>query len=76
MTSLERVGVGHNQLLELPDLSKLQSLTDFDCENNLLMDFPWELLELPKLEVLVLFDNPFALTREEKHELDMMEINY
>lgn len=69
MDSLERLGVGYNYLLELPDLSKMPSLKEFDCEHNLLERFPWELLEKPDMEMIILRDNNFNLSNEEKIRL-------
>lgn len=69
MDSIERFGVGFNHLLELPDLSKMKSLKDFDCEHNLLERFPWELVEKPDMEMIILRDNDFNLSDEEKMRL-------
>ena len=69
MASIERLSVGYNHLLELPDLSKMPSLKEFDCEHNLLERFPWELVEKPDMELLILRDNDFNLSNEEKIRL-------
>lgn len=80
MDSIERFGVGFNHLLELPDLSKMKALYEFDAEHNLLERFPWELVEKPEMEILILRDNDFALTDEERMRLiqisKTMNINY
>ncbi len=69
MDSIERFGIGFNHLLELPDVSKMKSLKDFDCEHNLLERFPWELLEKPDMEMIILRDNDFNLSDEENMRL-------
>ena len=69
MDSLERFGVDYNHLLELPDVAKMKSLKDFDCEHNLLERFPWELVEKPGMELLILRDNDFNLSDEERMRL-------
>lgn len=69
MDSIERFGIGYNHLLELPDLSNMKSLKDFDCEHNLLERFPWELIEKPDMEMIILRDNDFNLSDEEKMRL-------
>ena len=69
MDSIERLGVGFNHLLDLPDLSKMKSLNDFDCEKNLLERVPWELIEKPEMEIIVIRDNDFSLTPEEETRL-------
>ena len=69
MDSIERFGVGYNHLLELPDLSNMKSLKDFECEHNLLERFPWELVEKPDMEMIILRDNDFNLSDEEKMRL-------
>ncbi len=69
MDSIERFGIGFNHLLDLPDLSKMKSLYDFDCEHNLLERFPWELVEKPGMEMIILRDNDFNLSDEEKMRL-------
>ena len=69
MDSIERFGVSHNHLLDLPDLSKMKSLRDFDCEHNLLERFPWELAEKPGMEMLILRENDFGLSNEDKKRL-------
>lgn len=69
MDSIERFGIGFNHLLELPDVSKMKSLKDFDCEHNLLERFPWELVEKPDMEMIILRDNDFNLSNEEKMRL-------
>lgn len=69
MDSIERLGVGYNHLLDLPDLSKMKSLKDFDCEHNLLERFPWEIIEKPDMEIIVVRDNDFLLSDEEKMKL-------
>ena len=80
MDSIERFGVGFNHLLELPDLSKMKALYEFDAEHNLLERFPWELVEKPEMEILILRDNDFMLSDEEKMRLiqisKTMNINY
>ena len=69
MDSIERFGVGFNHLLDLPDLSKMKSLYDFDCEHNLLERFPWELVEKPDMEMIIVRDNDFNLADQEKIRL-------
>ena len=69
MDSIERLGVGYNNLLEIPDLSEMPSLREFDCEHNLLERFPWELVEKPDMEILVVRDNDFDFSDEEKIRL-------
>ncbi len=69
MDSIERFGVGFNHLLDLPDLSKMKSLYEFDAEHNLLERFPWELVEKPDMEILILRDNDFNLSDDEKMRL-------
>lgn len=69
MDSIERFGVGFNHLLELPDLSKMKALYEFDAEHNLLERFPWELVEKPDMEMIILLDNDFNLSDEEKMRL-------
>lgn len=69
MDSLERLSVGYNHLLALPDLSKMQSLKEFDCEHNLLERFPWEIVERPDMEIIVVRDNDFILSEEERMRL-------
>ena len=80
MDSIERFGVGFNHLLELPDLSKMKSLKDFDCEHNLLERFPWELLEKPDMEMINARSNDFNLSDDEKMRLikasKKININY
>ena len=76
MDSLQRFGVGYNQLLGLPDLAKMKSLTDFDCEHNLLDECPWSLVEKPGIEILVIRDNYFTLTLEEERLLDSLNVIY
>ena len=70
MDSIERFGVGFNHLLELPDLSKMKALYEFDAEHNLLERFPWELVEKPEMETLILRDNDFILTDQELMRLE------
>ena len=76
MDSIQRFGVGYNQLLELPDLAKMKSLYEFDCEHNLLDECPWNLVEKPGMEILVIRDNYFKLTLEEELHLDTLGVVY
>ena len=69
MDSIERLGVGYNHLLDLPDLSKMKSLVELDCEHNLLERFPWEIVEKPDMELIVVRDNDFILSDEEQIKL-------
>lgn len=69
MDSIERFSVGYNHLLGLPDLSNMSSLKEFDCEHNLLERFPWELVEKPDMEIIVVRDNDFILSDEEKKRI-------
>jgi hypothetical protein len=69
MDSIERFGIGFNHLLNLPDMSKMKALKDFDCEHNLLERFPWELVEKPDMEMIILRDNDFNLSDEENMRL-------
>lgn len=80
MDSIERFGVGFNHLLDLPNLSKMKSLKDFDCEHNLLERFPWELLEKPDMEMINARDNDFILSDEDRMRIiktsKTININY
>ena len=80
MDSIERFGVGYNHLLSLPDLSKMKSLKDFDCEHNLLERFPWELVEKPDMEMINARNNDFILSNEDEMRIikacKTMNINY
>ncbi len=69
MDSIERLSVGYNHLLELPDLSKMKALLEFDCEHNLIERFPWELVEKPEMEILVVRDNSYHLSFQETVQL-------
>ena len=69
MDSIERLGVGFNHLLALPDLSGMKALVEFDCEKNLLERIPWELIEKPEIEMIVIRNNDFTLTPEEETKL-------
>ncbi len=70
MNSIERLSVGYNHLLELPDLSKMKALLEFDCEHNLIERFPWELVEKPEMEILVVRDNSYRLSFQETIQLN------
>ena len=80
MDSIERLGVGFNHLIDLPDLSKMKSLKDFDCEHNLLERFPWELLEKPDMELINARNNDFILSDEDRMRIikasKTININY
>ena len=65
MDSLERLGVGYNKLISMPDMSEMQSLMDLNCEGNLLEDFPWKLVFKPGMQFLIVRDNLFELSDEE-----------
>jgi len=69
MDSIERFGVGFNHLLDLPEVWKMKALKDFDCEQNLLERFPWELLDKPDMEMINARNNAFMLTDEERLRL-------
>ena len=47
----------------------MPSLKEFDCEHNLLERFPWEIVEKPDMELIILRDNDFILSDEEKTRL-------
>lgn len=66
---LERVGLGKNKIINLPELSKMGSLTDLNLQENLIDRFPWELLEKEGLQLLQLKDNPLLLTPSEITQL-------
>lgn len=80
MDSIERFGIGFNHLLDLPDVSKMKSLKDFDCEHNLLERFPWELLEKPDMEMINARNNDFILSDEDRMRIikasKTININY
>ena len=65
LDSLERLGVGHNRLISMPDLSGMKSLIELNCESNLLEDFPWKLVFKPGMQFLIVRDNLFELSDEE-----------
>ena len=65
LDSLERLGVGYNKLISMPDFSEMPSLIDFNCEGNLLEDFPWKLVFKPGMQMLIVRDNMFELSDEE-----------
>jgi len=69
MTQLERLDLSFNAISDIPDLSSLTQLTDLDLQQNLIGQFPWELLELKQINLLLLKDNPFALTHSEREQL-------
>jgi len=73
---LERLGVGFNQLLELPDLAQMKSLYELDCEHNLLDECPWSVVDKPGMQILVVRDNFFKLTLEEEMHLDTLGFIY
>lgn len=80
MDSIERFGVGFNHLLDLPNLSKMKSLKDFDCEHNLLEHFPWELVEKLGMEMINARNNDFILSDEDRMRIikasKTININY
>ena len=65
LDSLERLGVGYNKLISMPDFSEMPSLIDFNCEGNLLEEFPWKLVFKPGMQMLIVRDNMFELSEEE-----------
>ncbi|MBU1368235.1 MAG: hypothetical protein KJ754_13400, partial [Bacteroidetes bacterium] len=69
MTQLERLDLGFNVLSNIPDLSGLVNLTDLDLQANLIGYFPWHLLQMKQLNLLILGDNPFELTAAERQQL-------
>ncbi len=66
---LQRVGFGYNQLFFIPDLSGLKELKEADYQHNNLSHFPWKMAESPSIEILILRNNPFILSQEEKEKL-------
>ncbi|MCR5036928.1 MAG: hypothetical protein K6A73_06350, partial [Bacteroidales bacterium] len=65
MDSLERLGVGYNKLISMPDMSEMPYLIELNCEGNLLEEFPWNLVEKPGMQFLIVRDNLFELSEEE-----------
>ena len=65
LDSLERLGVGYNKLISIPDMSEMPALIELNCEGNLLEEFPWELVEKPGMQFLIVRDNLFELKEEE-----------
>jgi Leucine-rich repeat (LRR) protein len=69
MHQLERLDLSFNAISDVPDLSNLSKLTDLDLQSNLIGQFPWDLLEMKQLNLLILKDNPYDLSINEKKQL-------
>jgi len=69
LTSLEILDLGFNDIEKLPDLSNLKSLKEVDFQENKLIKFPFQLLELPNTQLIFLSNNPFSLSRDEQLRL-------
>ena len=65
MDSLERLGIGYNKLISMPDMSEMPYLIELNCEGNLLEEFPWKLFFKPNMQMLIVRDNLFELSDEE-----------
>jgi Leucine-rich repeat (LRR) protein len=44
----------------------MTALNELDVQDNVLEDFPWELLEKPNMKLLIVKNNNFILTKEEE----------
>ena len=69
-SKLERLDLGYNKIFAVPDLSGMSLLSEIDLQENEIAYFPWSLLEKPNLRILVLKNNPFILSLEEKQLLE------
>ena len=65
MSQLQVIDMGYNQIRELPSFSKLVNLHTVDFQSNNLSEFPFEWYDLPSLNRIFLFDNPWKLTSKE-----------
>jgi hypothetical protein len=54
---------------EFLDFSSLDSLREVDFQENKLAKFPFQLLELPKIKLIFLSNNPFDLDKSEQLKL-------
>ncbi len=69
-SKLERLDLSYNKIFDVPDLSVMSLLSEIDLQENEIAYFPWLLLEKPNLRILVLKNNPFILSLEEKQLLE------
>ena len=75
MPQLEVLDMGYNQINELPSFSNLINLHTVDFQSNELTEFPFEWYNLPSLNRIFLFDNPWKLTSKEyKKVMEMKEL--
>lgn len=66
MTKMERMDLSYNHIISIPDLSGMKSLSELDIQNNVIENFPWELLEMPNMKLLIVKNNNFILTGKEE----------
>lgn len=69
MNQLEVLDMGYNQITELPSFSKLINLHTVDFQSNMISEFPFQWFNLPSLNRVFLFDNPWKLTKNEYEEV-------
>jgi Leucine-rich repeat (LRR) protein len=66
MASIERLDISYNHIISMPDLSGMTALSELDVQDNVLEDFPWELLDKPNMKLMIVKNNNFILTKEEE----------
>ena len=69
LSHIEVLDMGYNEIEVLPDFSSLDSLREVDFQENKLAKFPFQLLELPKIKLIFLSNNPFDLDKSEQLKL-------
>ncbi len=72
LQNLERVGLDHNKLFSIPDLSLLPKLKEVDLGFNNLEYLPLKLIGRNDMQLIILRNNPFIMTKEERQALQML----
>ena len=76
MVNLKELYIHHNQLREVPDVSKLQNLRYLHLQHNHLTEFPQSILALKQLEELNLAFNLITEFPEEIKEFENLTFIY
>jgi Leucine-rich repeat (LRR) protein len=63
------LGLDHNKIFSIPDLSALPELKEVDLGFNNLEYLPWNLINRDDLNMLIIRGNPFILSEKDKNML-------
>ncbi|MCK5856611.1 MAG: leucine-rich repeat domain-containing protein [Bacteroidales bacterium] len=76
LISLQILDMGYNDIEVLPKLSSLDSLIEVDFQENKIVIFPFQFLEMPSIQLVFLAKNQFVMSQDEMEKLSQLSKSF